>query len=655
MALSRESRTGDRHVRDTVRSGRKRYTRFSLVSSRFRSSIALVLLVALFAVACAGAAPAPTSHATPARVPARTASDTRENVLFSDYVGSTRCKECHADIYASWTASPMHRMTRTPPGAEVQAPFDGTALHFKDDTVTLERRGEDRLVRIESPTLPAPKVYRVTRVIGGREREDFAGVEVPGGREELVLPVSFLLYSKALRYKGYSVMTRERDRARAGPVWNRTCIFCHNTAPYWSTLLGVFAGRGAGAYQGVTVDRLLPRSSAWRFDVTDDAALRRAASDEVTRLDGQKTDAAWTTEQVLSQAVGVTRASFGAGDLVEVGIGCEACHGGGREHAERPEVLPTFEPRSPFFQLASRPTRAELVTRACARCHQVLFSQYPYTWEGGKRAERPGGSHISSGEARDMLLGGCAREMTCTSCHEVHAPDGGRARLREVDSPAGNAVCTACHPAYKEDAALAAHSHHAASGPRAVSCIDCHMPRKNMSLDARLTRYHRIGSPTDPLRVLGDRPLECALCHADKSLGALVGAMETWWKKAYDREVLARLYGSLDANVMLATLANGKPHERAVATSILGAKRERRAATLFARELVDGYPLLRDYARAALEATFGERLGIDLDRDDDAIERDARAWLSARGVDPGNGPWTTPPAAAAQSGESGED
>ena len=65
------------------------------------------------------------------------------------------------------------------------------------------------------------------------------------------------------------------------------------------------------------------------------------------------------------------------------------------------------------------------------------------------------------------------------------------------------------------------------------------MPKKNMGLDYALTRYHRIGSPTDPARVERDRPLECALCHADKSVDALVGTMEPWWGKRYDREALA--------------------------------------------------------------------------------------------------------------------
>ena len=130
------------------------------------------------------------------------------------------------------------------------------------------------------------------------------------------------------------------------------------------------------------------------------------------------------------------------------------------------------------------------------------------------------------------------------------------------------------------------------------------MPRKNMGLDGRLTRYHRIGSPTDPARVLGDRPLECALCHADATVGTLVDAMEKWWPVRFPRQRLEELYGSLGANVVRATLERGKPHEKAVAIGVLAETRAKDAAPLVARALQDDYPLLREWARRAL-ATLG--------------------------------------------------
>jgi hypothetical protein len=150
------------------------------------------------------------------------------------------------------------------------------------------------------------------------------------------------------------------------------------------------------------------------------------------------------------------------------------------------------------------------------------------------------------------------------------------------------------------------------------------MPRKNMGLDGHLTRYHRIGSPTDPARVLGDRPLECALCHVDRSVASLVGDMEQWWPVRYPRQRLEDLYGSLDANVVRATLARGKPHEQAVALALLGEAAARDAAPLVARQLLHEYPLVREWALGALRSILG-RCDVDLAADDATIARQATA------------------------------
>src|SRR6185312_1320007 len=180
-----------------------------------------IAIASVFVLArCGGARSAPASSAAG---PAGAPSALRSNVTRADYAGSAACAPCHPDAVASWERSAMHRMTRDLPGAEVRAPFDGAALRFKGDRVVLDRRGELRLVRVEPAGAPAT-TYRVTRVIGGRTREDFAGIAVgPDGRDrgdEVVLPVSFVLAGAGgspgyLRYKGYSVMVHERSALRA--------------------------------------------------------------------------------------------------------------------------------------------------------------------------------------------------------------------------------------------------------------------------------------------------------------------------------------------------------------------------------------------------------------------------------------------------------
>jgi predicted CXXCH cytochrome family protein len=228
--------------------------------------------------------------------------------------------------------------------------------------------------------------------------------------------------------------------------------------------------------------------------------------------------------------------------------------------------------------------------------------------------------------------------MTCVDCHDPHAPDN-RARMDALDGPSGNRVCIRCHTKYDNVIALEAHAHHRAGGAGAV-CMNCHMPRKNMSLDTRLTRYHRVGSPTDRARVEGDRPLECALCHRDQSVGSLVEKMEEWWHKSYDRPALVALYGTLEARPLLVALERGRAHEQAAALGVFrqwaaegaaGQAAVRPLAPSLAAQLTHPYPLLRYYAARALEAALGEPSPVELHQDNDRIRAAAAAWLGRHG------------------------
>jgi predicted CXXCH cytochrome family protein len=626
-----------------------------LVVSPALDRLWLVTLAALALGGCSGAHPRLPMDVTQSRAPAAAAT-VASNVLRGDYVGSAACTACHADVVATWRRSPMHRMTRLPEQAEVRAPFDGREFRFKGDTARFEQVAGTRFVRLSAADQPE-RIYRVTKVIGGRYREDFAGLQVeaalpdaavigdPGA--ELILPASYVFQTASFRLKGYSVMVGERPGLRAGGVWNQTCIFCHNTVPYFDDLWSALHGPGSPPYQGEVVDRVLPPGRRMRYVVTDAGALTRALDHEIALLGGAVTaasgvvaipseaTAAESARALLRRAMGEARSRFQPRHFIEVGIGCEACHGGSREHVDDPGRHPTFEPRAAFLKIIPRAAQkradtdsganaradahadvsaAEWQNRACARCHQVLFSRYPRTWEGGSRRVpgEAGGSHISSGEARDFLLGACARAMTCTTCHDPHGEDR-RDRMVELSTPAGNGVCTGCHQKLGTPAALKAHAHHDPAGAGG-SCVACHMPKKNMGLGYGLTRYHRIGSPTDPERVERDRPMECALCHAEKTVGRLLDDIARLWDKRYDDNAIRRLYGTRDANVLVSTIERGHGHEQAAAMGAAGEQRFQPAAPAIARE-IDGnvYPLVRYYAAAALAAIQGKPIPADLE------------------------------------------
>jgi predicted CXXCH cytochrome family protein len=561
------------------------------------------------------------------------------NVLRSDYAGSASCAPCHAKLYEKFASSPMHNMTRLDDA--IRAPFDGAKFNFKHESATaftVDGRPYVQL-NLDQATRGADGVnplYRVTNVIGGRVREDFVGVLVDDTRpdavergERMVLPVSYLLYAKRWRYKGYSVMVTEREGMHAGPVWRETCIFCHNEAPYLATIYNSFETAPTHTiYQGSVSDGFLPVDRRFRVLVDDPAALAAAVREEAAVV-SKSTHMPDALPEAAHAAAVSTRKRFGPEHLVEMGIGCETCHNGSKAHVESKGAAKTsLLPQSPLFHVAaadgSVPSDAQAINHTCARCHTVLFSQYPYTWEGGTRdklaVDKAGGSSINSGEARDFILGHCADKMSCVDCHDPHALDD-----RTVVATKSAAVCTKCH-------ADDGHSHHDAS----VSCVDCHMAKKNAGLDGQLTPYHRIGSPTDDARVYGDRPLECAICHADKSVGAIRDDIARLWGKDLDRAKLAALYGSLAANALVATVERGKPHEQIVAAAALAEHADSlhnvdNPIPALVAALPHRYPLARPYLAHAIEAVAHKPLDVDLDLDAAALADAANAWLATQG------------------------
>jgi predicted CXXCH cytochrome family protein len=182
-----------------------------------------------------------------------------------------------------------------------------------------------------------------------------------------------------------------------------------------------------------------------------------------------------------------------ASQLVETGVGCEACHGPGGPHID---AATKRQPSRSLVRLA-KGTGAATSIATCASCHalrEVLaspFSSAPAHRYGEPLtvASDPLLSVPSNFEFRDPLFpdfrpatfqqeavafgqNGCATKggMVCASCHDPHA-GGTVPALAAADG--GDSICAPCHaPVVK------AGREHAGRDPAAPGgrCLDCHMP-----------------------------------------------------------------------------------------------------------------------------------------------------------------------------------
>lgn len=164
-----------------------------------------------------------------------------------------------------------------------------------------------------------------------------------------------------------------------------------------------------------------------------------------------------------------------------LGISCERCHGPGREHAENERLKPTavFSGTHSIVNPASLPRNRQI--EVCAQCHagigQPIVPAFSYVpgqqLDNYFRLPHPNADARVDVHGNQVALTQKSRcyqnsQMTCTTCHDVHAPERAAASY--------SVKCLQCHKDREcgEFAKLGAKIRE--------NCIDCHMPVQDSDL-----------------------------------------------------------------------------------------------------------------------------------------------------------------------------
>lgn len=479
------------------------------------------------------------------------------------YAGSGACGACHPEEDARWRASQHRAAMQAATGETVLADFGGATFRYGDVTSTFTTRDGRYFVTTDGPD-GALHEYTIRYTFGIAPLQQYL-IELDRGRVQAL-----------------SIAWDARPKERGGQRWYHL-------------------------YPGEKVDsrdvlHWTRRSQNWNH---------MCAECHTTGF-----------EKNYAPATRSYRSRF-----VEIGVGCEDCHGPGSRHVvwaerksgwdaiadrgltvkldERRDIAWRADPQTGRPQRsAPRTTSTEIDT--CARCHarRSQLAEEPPSGQTLSETHLPAlleaGLYEADGQIRDEVYeyGSFVQSrmygegVTCGDCHEPHT-----ARLRAE----GDGVCLQCHA--EERYAARTHHFHApeSSGAR---CMSCHMPsRTYMGVDVR--RDHGFRVPRPALSVAIGTPNACNGCHADRTASWAAAQVRAWYghdpagSQRFEQALHAARTRAVDAEPHLIELL-GDPTQpaiaRATAAAELAREPSRESLPVLFGTLDDPSPLVRNAA-----------------------------------------------------------
>lgn len=505
-----------------------------------------------------------------------------------DYVGPKACRECHKEKFENWMEHAHRKMNALASESSILGDFSGdSTLDYLGGRMHFYREGEKYLISLERDEKKL--IYVVTQTIGSRFLQSYVGKLLAGdGQEHLfsrdhVLPAMWRLAKNEWVPWSPSTANTEDGQLydfysnRSFREYSSKCSICHVTLP-----LGNWFARAPRAEQFVP-RRLEFDEVSYIRDFHSQVLNGTGIGSGILQADRK------STHEILAQQ----EASTVAADL---GITCEACHHGCREHVARPEQRPRFAPVGRYFE-SNEPESVEAFGRTvqnlnwtCGRCHRAPPDSQ-YAW---------GMSTINSSEFVDAHRGGCYSELTCVHCHDPHKTTG----LNYRNSPIQNdELCISCHFNFSESEAYRAHSHHPISS-EGSRCMNCHMPRITEGFED-IIRTHAIHSPNDPEFFESNEPNACNLCHLDKSARWTMDWLGRWYGSQFSKLAEKRAAESGDEYASISWLKSDNIRVRQIAGWTLADSKAPWALPYTVDAMNDSNFYVRQYTETALERSTG--------------------------------------------------